>query len=441
MVKAKVYSLCQVPPSMHLGIADVTIFAANLVVGQHGWELRAGLFAEPLNEAQQGRLFGMDNYTSSASRPGGYDATEIFGADDLTNYTTCFGVDLLPLVQAIHCDIDGKRSLAKFYGGEGIDDGQSAVLCRGSGDLLADAAAGARLTIALKDRVILNMALPLCASKRERVPVSACSQPLYDARSMEREHPTLLHDWLVYHRSIGVDRFSVYDTDGSMSATVQRYDFIEYWRDWSVTISRSERGFRNLSTNFPLCTQIFAYAHCLISSFGLSDWVLLLHAPDEYINVHRAYEQRLDNLVPRIFNFIMTEGNLSRSRLSEIHIPMYSFQASWPKLGRGSVIASSLLRAAEPDSFRGMPALNPEVCLNVDGHRCALGLMPDGTLVRHAGRRLMPPGLMRVNHYTEMLARDVGRCSRIGAVSCNVADGSLVWVPVWFRALEAHRRR
>ena len=93
-----------------------------------------------------------------------------------------------------------------------------------------------------------------------------------------------LHDWLEYHRHIGIDNFMVYDIDGSFSSGLEQFvqnGFVSYLRLWADRLSDS-LGNITRSLDTPLCVELYAYAHCLISSFAVSDWVVLLHAPDEY---------------------------------------------------------------------------------------------------------------------------------------------------------------
>eukprot|EP00747_Dinoflagellata_sp_TGD_P172158 gnl/TRDRNA2_/TRDRNA2_207955_c0_seq1.p1 gnl/TRDRNA2_/TRDRNA2_207955_c0~~gnl/TRDRNA2_/TRDRNA2_207955_c0_seq1.p1 ORF type:complete len:302 (-),score=15.55 gnl/TRDRNA2_/TRDRNA2_207955_c0_seq1:37-828(-) len=242
-----------------------------------------------------------------------------------------------------------------------------------------------------------------------------------------------------------------------------------------------------------LCAEQLAYTHCLIENMLASDWVMMLHAPDEYV------------VLPQTSNDIEFPGNVqgmieilaplrpSRFRLAELYVLHLPHSRQGNCLARrGSTIRCSLLSSPYYDLNRGSPLLNPDYCLASNAHQCISTRVPEDSLrwrwaalvdyfftrqgnVRRpihfepSGTTSQPstypapilfkirdnwpdckgyvqvlgvlgglhhcllttvasatvmPGLLRVNHYVEMLPEDAGRCERIAGSPCSVLDES-----------------
>lgn len=66
--------------------------------------------------------------------------------------------------------------------------------------------------------------LRLCPAPQRRTwRIAACTQPLHSFAKMEELNPTLLKDFLDYHRLMGIDHFTIFDADGSLSGPLERY--------------------------------------------------------------------------------------------------------------------------------------------------------------------------------------------------------------------------
>merc|ERR1712194_122412 len=122
--------------------------------------------------------------------------------------------------------------------------------------------------------------------------LSFCSQPLYGLQAMQAERPHALEDWLEYHLGFaGFELGDIYDLDGSFAQAMDHSYLsklkglgkLRYRSFWPRNLSSRLEA---LSAEHPYCTETWAYAHCLTTQRAESRFVLLLHAPDEYVFAH-----------------------------------------------------------------------------------------------------------------------------------------------------------
>eukprot|EP00435_Cladocopium_sp_Y103_P059549 s579_g21.t1 len=114
----------------------------------------------------------------------------------------------------------------------------------------------------------------------------ACTQPLHSFAKMEGLNPTLLKDFLDYHRLMGIDHFTIFDADGSLSGPLERYraearfpvefDYLDHWpkRFGAAHAPSGSEAWR------PLLFEVEAENYCLWRYRGQADWVVVLHSPD-----------------------------------------------------------------------------------------------------------------------------------------------------------------
>lgn len=136
---------------------------------------------------------------------------------------------------------------------------------------------------------VLNFPIQLCAlegmSAHPR-PVTGCTKPLYDHSSAAKEHPFFLQDWITHHQRLGVERIFLYDGDGSFAEPAKPFvssGVVAYQPPTLLEAFGSSLGPVAKEQNVPLCTEMFVYAHCVVANHLLSDWVMILHAPDGYL--------------------------------------------------------------------------------------------------------------------------------------------------------------
>ncbi len=83
---------------------------------------------------------------------------------------------------------------------------------------------------------------------------------------------------------MGFDHFYFYDLDGSAApylSPLLNYSFLTYFHRWAPIPCLSNL---NTTLKYPYCTQTIAENQCLWNSRGLSDWAMLVHAPDCFLN-------------------------------------------------------------------------------------------------------------------------------------------------------------
>ena len=121
--------------------------------------------------------------------------------------------------------------------------------------------------------------------------VTLCSRPLFETEEMESRF-AMLSDWVVYHRALGVDRFVLYDADGSLARIPQLRSAPDV-HIVSWPLAKDSSGCLDATPNVTLpwvhswsprmgC-QDHVFHHCMHQERGLSKWVLLLRAPDKYL--------------------------------------------------------------------------------------------------------------------------------------------------------------
>jgi hypothetical protein len=148
--------------------------------------------------------------------------------------------------------------------------------------------------------------VPLCSLQRDRQihRIVACSQPIYNAGHLEARWPGLLQLWVLYHASfpqttmccnileitapnqvkyLGFDHFTFYDVDGSAApylSSLLNSTFFTYFHRWAPV-----RCLLNLTATrkYPYCTETLEN-QCLWNSRGNSEWAMLIHAPDCFLN-------------------------------------------------------------------------------------------------------------------------------------------------------------
>jgi len=198
--------------------------------------------------------------------------------------------------------------------------------------------------------------------------VTVCSEVLYSLSGTYRA--TLVQQWLEYHRLIGVDHFVIYDRDGELqkSGVLDPYllsGFVTYFPYFSHWALSPQHGFVHARSGTPshAAPDAQAAAHCLFSQRGLSEWVALIHSPDEYLSsskglrdVHTELLEPLRPLraqglavvdVPAVY---FSRGESPTVRPSPWLLGRYIHRASVPiELKRwGSTLAGFLNRFGSP---------------------------------------------------------------------------------------------
>jgi hypothetical protein len=82
---------------------------------------------------------------------------------------------------------------------------------------------------------------------------------------------------------IGFDHFTMYDADGSAAAFVapllNQYSSFSYFSKWAPTPCTAA-----FARTQPYCSETLMNNHCMWNARGTAEWVMLIHAPDCFIN-------------------------------------------------------------------------------------------------------------------------------------------------------------
>lgn len=417
-------------------------------------------------------------------------AWQHFGSNrSLSKYFNCPLLSVSSILERVSCELPcGRKGLGLAASGKHIESqGMHNLLgfeCLFTSDSLEGCMEASVSHISLKVHLDTKvkastgrttLRVQMCATEIRPHVLAACTQPLYDHARMAAASPHFVHDWLLYHESIGIDHFHVYDIDGSFSGDLSPFvekglvSYYPFWADrFPGALSMTTR-----SHGAPLCTELLAYSHCLVTNHLASAWVMLLHAPDEYVAPGVSANGRRLELGELLAS---AEGGGVLRGASELQVLHFPYARHGPCLegSRVSAVRCSLQRAALADVTRGSPMLNPDVCVVSDAHHCIAALPGEGCEGRHGvpwtdrGRRqrlpsthcreepphfrlpaqqvplpdlngllicsrtspdafFLDPAAIKLNHYVEMLSEDIGRCKDISRMSCSVWDESLLW--------------
>ncbi|CAF4003831.1 unnamed protein product, partial [Rotaria sordida] len=132
----------------------------------------------------------------------------------------------------------------------------------------------------------LNGSVVLCPLdvNRKIYTLVGCSQPLYNVDKLEAKWPGLIRMWVLFYVNyLGFGKVHIYDIDGStkpyIGGLVER-GALKYYNSWAPTESML-----NLSLNGSrYCSETMMENQCLWQNRGLSEWVMLIHAPDNFLN-------------------------------------------------------------------------------------------------------------------------------------------------------------
>merc|ERR1712086_1011827 len=120
--------------------------------------------------------------------------------------------------------------------------------------------------------------------------ISACSTTLHNADYIHELAPHAIEDWVNYHRLLGIEHFTIFDTDGSFAPYVRDLvdaGLVTYRPRWpsllapkfGLLASGVER-----SQQRPLIVEPHALDDCMWGNRHISDWVMLLHSFEEYLH-------------------------------------------------------------------------------------------------------------------------------------------------------------
>ncbi|CAE8653059.1 unnamed protein product [Polarella glacialis] len=298
---------------------------------------------------------------------------------------------------------------------------------------------------------------PVRAPLRRRI--SACTSLLHGADRMHNIMPFLVEDWINYHVMLGIEHFTVYDTDGSYEpylATFVEHGRVTYHARWPGVLS-TKLGLLSAGVKAehlrPMLTEPQALDACVWHYRHVSDWVVGLHSFEEFLHSPlfsqefqsqaeaATNEARDTKVLPRllerwasqvagkvalfeVFQEVMG-GPVSERSTSTLsawtHKRNRSFEGERGRMG-------FVFNDAEARPFTWI--VDPLNVIQTAIHM-AKPRSPDLTVVT------LPTDLLRVNHYVN-LGSNSSRCSLestcgvgetcdLAISACNVPDRSILW--------------
>lgn len=267
-----------------------------------------------------------------------------------------------------------------------------------------------------------------------------CSAPMWLGSPTHRK---LVVEWLAYHRTVGFDKFFVYDLDASLEEAVAPFvkdGFVVYVPRWPAHLSGACASL-HLATDTGdgakrrYCTQSQAEAHCIWNARGRARWVMLLHSFDAYAGAGVGGLQ--DGLRP-----VFERLEPRRHEISVINVLRFDFASPVEAASKKPfpVFATSLWRQRSPTYMDGTEPTGrgqrPDVA-GVHNHAGTVLLNPEHAVspfthwARGRPRTVhltMDPNTLRENHYVDILGSP--RCATAaaaGAPPCDVFDNTSAW--------------
>lgn len=163
----------------------------------------------------------------------------------------------------------------------------------------------------------LNGALWLCRlnPRRKIHRIIGCSQPLYNVSHLEKKWPGLIRMWARYYVDyLGFGYINIYDIDGSVEpylGDLVKRGIVNYYKSWAPTESMRQLALNNAT----YCSETMMENQCVWQSRGVSEWAMLIHAPDNYLNDRAglpnlmAYLNKLNNTMAMILLNTMIYGH------------------------------------------------------------------------------------------------------------------------------------
>jgi hypothetical protein len=217
---------------------------------------------------------------------------------------------------------------------------------------------------------------------------------------------SLTHSQVKY---LGFDHFTIYDTDGSGAAyllPLLNSTFLTYFNRWAPTPC-----LQNLTATRkhpPNCYETLLNNQCLWTARGTSEWTMLIHAPDCFVNDAPG--------LPKLFGLL---DSMDHSK-SSLLLPTYLFEfpsSDVPMLARNTAsrtTAADLFtifnRRVCPmlNSYRHMPVIDPHMIHVSRVHEA----LDDFNLEAR-----MYTASIAVNHYIQIFSDRTAR--QIGALSID----------------------
>ena len=199
---------------------------------------------------------------------------------------------------------------------------------------------------------------------------------------MENKWPGIFNFWVRYYINfLGLGHFSIYDNDGSVEPYVQSLIMIK-----EGVLSYHKKSMEVLINNgSSYCAETLMENQCIWNSRGISEWAMLVHAPDNFL---RPVGLDSDGLYKTLDSF---------RNLDMVRIPTYIYMSEKSEnhlLSHKSAIKILQIKRRRCNliaRFRHLPLENPRKVHGLFVHTC---LDPFCT-----SKSMLVTDLLSVNHY------------------------------------------
>ena len=189
--------------------------------------------------------------------------------------------------------------------------------------------------------------------------MAICLRIHYDIRGLIKESglPYLVRDWMNFHLLSGVDKFVIYDEDGSFSdveADLSRHPRVSYFPRWPETSlpllsSRLQLGKQNVGKD-SLAAQ--ANSHCVMMLKGKVDWIAMLPGFDTFLWTSQSSSQT------GALKAVLATVEPHRPKLAALQLMEVQYtQGNYKK---GSTLLSQRMRGPSITNQSHTLLLNPE---------------------------------------------------------------------------------
>eukprot|EP00439_Symbiodinium_sp_Y106_P025847 s6778_g3.t1 len=279
----------------------------------------------------------------------------------------------------------------------------------------------------------VELPVPICTGSdgdgafEKRIQLAVCLRIHYDVGGLlsDSGFPFLIRDWLNFHRLAGVDRFVIYDDDGSFGEVepgLMSDPQVTYFPRWSESAMPEVSS--TLGKHNKNLLAIQSNSHCAMLLKGQVDWIAMLPGLDTYL--WAANSSRRAIAVKTVFESLEPDRHdVAALQLSEVQY----MQGDHPK---GETLLSYRMRGPAKDMISHTLVLNPDNILEVGPHFA----------VPRPGARLVTVDaeLLRANHYIDFVGSGGNsRCENCTTES-HALSSELEEELIFFRSEERLRR-
>lgn len=216
-------------------------------------------------------------------------------------------------------------------------------------------------------------------------------------------------------RYLGFDHFTIYDVDGSAAPyllPLLNSTFLTYFGEWAPTSC-----LKNLTATrqIPYCTETLIENQCLWKARGISEWVMLIHAPDCFM--HEAPG------LPVLFGLLDSMDHAKSSLLLPTHLFEFAWDTPMPARKNASTAADifttfNIRVCSMLNAYRHMPVFDP--------HMIDVALVHEAFDSFDTESRVFTASLA-VNHYFQLFSSRTSASLLTGdGMLTHTLDGSVV---------------